>query len=196
MRTCVLLLCLNLLFVDCQGVKRDELLSEMQSCPITLPLDEMECWIPSDSCLGGTNVKYDLAVVSYADTTDCSMCYIDKLVLWNDFLPLRWASGGRLQFFFIMEAREGETMELVGKLPLAHLDHPIYVDEKLAFRRENPHIPMRRWYHTFLIDSKGKVLMAGNPLYDEIAERNFCGILDSLGIINMDREELSCGSIP
>ncbi len=191
MRKVISFLLFGFLVIGCQRPTHDELLSQMQSLPVVLPLDEMECWCPADSCRGKANGKYDLAVVSYADTTDCSMCYIDKLVLWNDFLPLRKASGERLQFYFIVEARGGEAMDLMEKLPLSHLDCPIYVDEKLAFRRENPHIPIQKWYHTFLIDSKGKVLMVGNPLYDEMAEQRFYQMLDSMGIHERGEEGLA-----
>ena len=44
------------------------------------------------------------------------------------------------------------------------LKNPIYVDTAYIFRENNKHIPSETRYHNFLINSKGEILLVGNPL--------------------------------
>ena len=56
-----------------------------------------------------------------------------------------------------------ERIPLTTRLLDSGFLHPVYVDRKGLFPRENPHIPANPMMHAFLTDSAGKVVLVGNP---------------------------------
>lgn len=156
--------------------KYDEIVStimEMGRYKTILPTSEMKCW-KGDSSSGNYSDSIEgnkLKLVVYVDTTDCSICFLNHMNLWNDFLPLEQKYNGAIRFIFIIEARQNEYIDLYNQLSYTGLNHPIYIDEKLAFRKLNPHIPTETIYHTFVLDENNNIVLVGDPLRNEEIEK-------------------------
>lgn len=140
-------------------------LNRMRSSSVQLCLDSMDCWLP-DSQKGCFSVQSPFKMVVYSDTSDCSMCYIRQLELWNEYLSIEEKYNGRFSILFIMEVRSGEMASLRENLLQCGLNHPIYLDNKFLFRRHNPQIPEEEFFHCFLMQNDS-VLLVGNPLKNE-----------------------------
>lgn len=155
--------------------KHDDIVAtimEMGRYKTKLPVSEMMCW--KNDSFGNYSDSIDnskLKLVVYADTTNCSLCFLNHMNIWNDFLPLEKKYNGAIRFVFIIEARHNESRLLYNMLGSIGLNHPIYIDEKLAFRKSNPHIPGESIYHTFVLDENNNILLVGDPLRNEEIEK-------------------------
>lgn len=171
--------------ISCTSVsdRRKEVIStilEMGKHKTQLPIDKMICW---DFFSSGNYIdsieKAKLKVVVYADTSNCSSCYLSKMKLWNDFLKLENDYNGKIRFVFIIESRKNESKALYDQLELTGLEHPIFIDDKGVFMKSNPHIPLETLYHTFVLDDKNNIVLVGNPLISEEIEKILYELIDS-----------------
>lgn len=145
----------------------------MLGSTVYIPLDSMLCWHPTDEDCSSSRADSKWTLVVYADTTDCSKCYLEHLRLWNDFVKMEIDHEGIIRFLFIIEARAGEAKGLYLQLGTTNLKHSIYVDGKKSFSRNNPQIPINQFYHTFLLNENKEVVLVGSPLYNERIEAIF-----------------------
>lgn len=184
----VLIYCSLSILTSCKSMnKHDTIVAtimEMGRHKTILPTSEMMCW-KSDS-FGNYSDSIDcckLKLVVYADTTNCSLCFLNHMSIWNDFLPLEKKYNGAIRFVFIIEARHNESNSLYNQLNSTGLNHPIFIDEKLVFRKLNPHIPKETIYHTFVLDKNNNIVLVGNPLNNEEIEKLLYVLIDEeLGI--------------
>jgi hypothetical protein len=65
---------------------------------------------------------------------------------------------------FIFSPPMAKIDEVFQALRHSVLDFPVFIDEKQAFLKANPHIPADNRFHTFLIDKNGKVVLVGDPV--------------------------------
>ena len=68
-----------------QDVVKDSL-KNLQSQPIRMRLDRMECRMYDRDTVYLDSVRPELKLVVYVDSSDCSPCKIDQIYVWNDFL--------------------------------------------------------------------------------------------------------------
>ena len=148
-------------------------LEKMHGSSVHIPLDSMLCWHPSDEDYSSSRADSKWTLVVYADTSDCSTCYLEHLQLWNDFVKMEKDHEGIIRFLFIIEARAGEAKGLYKQMGLTNLKHSIYVDGNKSFSRNNPQIPSSKLCHTFLLNDKNEVVLVGSPVYNEKIEAIF-----------------------
>ncbi len=136
---------------------------EMASAPVSIIGSDMECWVPDSSRFPVSDTKKDYTMVVYVDSTQCTPCFINRLTDWNEFVSFEKNKKYSVDFVFILETSPDMMESTVGNLEKSTFRHPVYIDSKCSFRKENPHIPQGIMYHTFLLDKENKVIMVGNP---------------------------------
>lgn len=136
---------------------------EMASAPVSIIESDMECWVPDSSRFPVSDTKKDYTMVVYVDSTQCTPCFISRLTDWNEFVSFEKNKKYSVDFVFILETSPDMMESTVGNLEKSTFRHPVYIDSKCSFRKENPHIPQGIMYHTFLLDKENKVIMVGNP---------------------------------
>ncbi len=136
---------------------------EMASVPVSIIESDMECWVPDSSRFSVSDTKKDYTMVVYVDSTQCTPCFINRLTDWNEFVSFEKNKKYSVDFVFILETSPDMMESTVGNLEKSTFRHPVYIDSKCSFRKENPHIPQGIMYHTFLLDKENKVIMVGNP---------------------------------
>lgn len=174
-----LLLCLLFLFSlwGCRQKSINDILEQMEKYPVQMSLDQMICVTP-DSVVKQSHDTNGLKMVVFADTTDCSLCYIDHLKQWNDLLSLE-TKYQNLSFYFMVEARKNEGKSLSNLLHDCGLFHTAYIDTSHVFLRENPHVDVPSAFHTFLLDEDNRVILVGNPLTNPNIEKLLIEILEA-----------------
>lgn len=105
--------------------------------------------------------SYNLVV--YIDSTSCTTCTIDKLYKWNDFILATQRFKHKVNFIFVVEAKQYLLEDAYLYIESCGLKVPVYIDSIFTFKRNNPQIPKENRYHVFLTDKNGKVLVVGNP---------------------------------
>src|SRR5574344_1324288 len=80
-------------------------------------------------------------------------------------------------FFFIINIQAQDYNIVKSALNLSQLKHSVYIDTIDVFKQNNPQLPDSRIYHTFLLNKENKVVLIGNPLYNEHVEKLFLELL-------------------
>ncbi len=159
-----LLLAVLLCLTAC-GTRNDirKNVEKMSSVPVSIIERDMDCWIPDSSQFPISDAKKDYTMVIYADSTQCTPCFVNKLTNWNEFVSFENNGNYSVRFIFILETLPGLADIAIKNLAKSAFQHPVFIDTKCSFRKENPHIPEGVMYHTFLLDKENKVIMVGNP---------------------------------
>jgi hypothetical protein len=116
-------------------------------------------------------------MVVYSDSVDCTGYYISQLGLWNELLYLENKSKSKVAFFFIINIQAQDYNIVKSALNLSQLKHSVYIDTIDVFKQNNPQLPDSRIHHTFLLNKENKVVLIGNPLYNERVEKLFLELL-------------------
>lgn len=170
----------SLIFLSCsERNSMERQISKMYERKIWLNTDDMVACNDLDtasSCVKDSKLK----MVLWADSTECSKCFIRHLDLWKGYADIENDDPEGIQFYFIFETAPEQMEKMISLIQTTQLEHTIYVDTAQLFRRNNPSIPADVLFHTFLLDSDNNVILVGNPaknksisyLFNEILKEN------------------------
>lgn len=144
----------------------------MEEVPFHIGTKGMVHWCP-DSMIRHNTSDAELKVVVYSDSTECTGCYIKQLNLWNDLIGIEERSKGKVVFIFIMDVNPKDCNMVYNALYTSALKHSVYIDTLHIFRRENKQIPDNKLFYTFVLNKDNKVVLIGNPLFNEHIEKLF-----------------------
>lgn len=156
---------------------------QLQSHPITLPLDKMRCmWNGKDTLSLHGKINPNFKLVVFLDTVACSSCELKAMYMWNEMLDKTKMYAPELSVYFIFLPLNKDLDSFYFTMRTMSPSLPIYVDTAGVFIRENPHIPRESVYHTFLLDKDNRVVLVGNPSRSEkIAEMFWQIVEEKLG---------------
>ena len=194
-RRCLVILVVVLSYealISCsQGKKIERKIAKMSEEPIRVVTEGMLVCNVLDSILQNADDKSKLKMVVWADSSECSQCYIRHLDMWKGFVELERENPSGIQYFFILETVPEKLEEMITMIQDTQLDHSIYIDTAQYFRQHNPTIPSDVMFHTFLLDSDNKVILVGNPTKNKSIYNLLNKILDeNLGISMKDNDSL------
>lgn len=147
------------------GVKKN--IEHMMEKPINTVEKNMVRWTPRDTLCTEDGKTRSFSFIVYADSSQCSPCFINGLKEWNELLDLEKDKKYNIRFLFIIEPRIGESNLLCSRLNDSQFKHAVLIDKQALFRKANPQIPKETMYHTFLLGKNSKVVLVGNPLHNE-----------------------------
>lgn len=172
-----LFILLSILFVGCTNDRA--IITKMeaiQSMPIDLCISDMMCIDKNGSTLlYEENMEIPYRMVVFSDSNECSTCALNNLSEWNVLLDLEKEKKAQLVFIF---SPKKDKLDAVIKTYLSSdLEHSILIDTCGIFSEKNPHIPKESIFHTLMLDSKGNVILVGNPLKNPQIQELFEKIL-------------------
>lgn len=150
-----------LLFLGCKSEKeqvRDKI-EQMKSRPIELCLNKMEC---RRNPLNKLDKKYTMVV--YVDSTECSSCALSKLRFWNPLIAEAKKKQLDIDYVFILAPKKEDMEDVNVELEITDLQSSIYVDTAFVFKKNNKDFPKENKYHSFLLNTDGKVIFIGSPI--------------------------------
>ena len=155
-----------ILLWSCQNSKKtecEELLRDMQSTPIMLPLDSM-MYVDNNNKSTIHNNSYRILV--YNDSRECSECSWKHMYLWNDYVKLCDEQNYDVGFIFIIRVDDysKDYAKLCDVMKMIGFKSSYYIDTLGVFECVNKHIPQSDIYHTFLLDKDNNVVLVGNPI--------------------------------
>lgn len=152
-----MILLLTLLLMSCNRVNKSDPASMIGT----------KLWMPEEIC---QNVNAN-KIVAYYDFAGCLSCELKEIKLWQDKLieieRLRNDFGADVSLFFIVNTPEYDNIaDAFEKLhPYGYFD--VIYDKERAFEKHNI-LPEKSIYDCFLIDSKDRICLIGNPLFSEV----------------------------
>lgn len=174
-----------LLFILFSGCAKDKAILEKMEALRSVPIDLCESdlmRIDKDSALAFSKNHQEAPyrMLVYTSSNECSTCAINNLSEWSVMLNLE--KENKVEFVFILCPETSKVNHVVNAYHSSGLDHSVFIDTCGVFPQRNPHIPIETAFHTLLIDSKGYVVLAGNPLRNQKIQSLFEKILNEIGV--------------
>lgn len=111
-------------------------------------------------------------LVKYVSEDRCTSCTLSQIASvekkYQDVF-----SDKRQSFVYVVSVSPDNCEKVKKDIDSKHLLGIVYIDTCNAFLHANPHIPDNELFHTFVINSEGKVLMVGSPFLNEKMEALF-----------------------
>lgn len=119
--------------------------------------------------------------VKYVNSIQCSECVVKNLRQWVAFQDVFDEHPQTLSLVIILAPQKHQRKLLYEELTKDTLmSENIYIDSLRVFERMNPGLPQNPFTNCYLIDENNKVLIIGDPTYDDNVEREFMTILDTI----------------
>lgn len=118
---------------------------------------------------------YPATLVIYADSTECSKCRISNYYQYLDLMA-HGIETGEYSVMFLISPSQCDRDSLSEHICMLGLDYPVYIDYYNKFLELNVHVPKDPRFHTFMIDSQGKILLVGDP----VANPEIMSLIDQL----------------
>ena len=140
-------------------------LKQMIGSTVMLPTD-MSMVINGEITTVPNNLIFRPKLVVYIDTSGCSMCRISNIA---DYEYFKDTSNIANAFEIVLLVAEGEIERIPISRIVADQDYkiPVYIDKEGTFLKDNPQIPYDWRYHSFFVDSFGKIVFVGDPTHNE-----------------------------
>lgn len=171
----ILLISFFCLFVSCMtGCEKALLkynLRVVKKHQIELPdrigvIAKREYYIKTDS------FEHNPRMIIYVDSSSCTSCRIDKLVMYNRLYQLSEECGA-FQLFVCFSPGRSDKDALTKLLCRYNYPFPIYIDEDNNFLERNSFLPKDERFHNLLTDKHGFPVFVGDPVSDERLFRLF-----------------------
>jgi hypothetical protein len=103
-------------------------------------------------------------MVVYVDSAECSSCALSKLRFWNPLIAEAKKKQLDIDYVFILAPKKKDMEDVNVELEITDLQSSIYVDTAFAFKKNNKDLPKENKYHSFLLNTEGKVILIGSPI--------------------------------
>lgn len=173
---------------DSNKNKIKKTMEQMESAPIVIPYDKLDCW-SSDSIKKISPWEHaKLKLVHYIDSAQCSSCYLLKKPVLKPFIDLEKESNNQFYNIFVVypgdNARNWKTLTSDYKRKMTPAT--LFIDSMHVFMDKNPNLPQEVMFHTFLLDENNNVVFVGSPFDVNIRDKTITIIKKELSNFNMD----------
>lgn len=170
-----------ILFFSCSENRKkiEESLDNMKNRNVVIPFDKLVCYgNTSDDTIYSSQYR----LIVYSDTNECSFCNVKNTLYWESLLDSvnDKKSDTKMDIIFIYSPSKEEKERFLANIKMVKLKWPVYVDTCSYFTVANPYIPNNSMFHTFLVNEENRIMLVGNPLYNEKVERMILKVIKEL----------------
>jgi hypothetical protein len=159
---CVLL---SLLFCQCKSnrnlTEAERMLKQWIGKTVVFPDGLMPVVKNADDTLKIT-ASTDYAILFYSDSSGCTSCKL-KLSNWKQYIQEMDDLHTSVKFLFYLSPKDGQ--DLVEIFTKGEFGYPVFIDKTDKINELN-HFPDNVQYQCFLLDSRNRILAAGNPVFN------------------------------
>ena len=118
-----------------------------------------------------------------------------QIILWNDYIKYAKELDNRLKLYFIFNPSKDNESSVKAALKTAYFNYPLILDTESLFETLNPHLPKNKAFHTFLLDKKNNLILAGSPLKNKEINKIFMKIITNILTKKTDTLSSNLGQI-
>lgn len=164
--SCVLCVATWLASCGRSAEEKDLLYNRFLHSTVEMPYSHM-AFVGEDS-LWNTHAAY--TYVHYMDSINCSSCLGTRLAVWQMFEKQLESLPDSCRLCFIVEG-DTSTIRLIREVEYYTQYSPaMYVDTAGVFLGQNPLVDSLRILRSFMIDSRGQVLLIGDPTRTDMTQ--------------------------
>lgn len=155
----IIFLSIYLLFNDSNRSLEKQIIA-MKGVPINLNLSK------SHAFLNGKDTTYvsspTIKLIVYVDSTSCTNCLLNHIQDYNEVYDSLKNYSGSL----VIVINPGKEMksEVLSRIKNEKFPFWFIVDEENQFLKNNESIPTNKILQTFLVDSKNRITLVGDPV--------------------------------
>lgn len=106
--------------------------------------------------------RSDFTVVAFVDSSECSGCSMHLKRWTEEISALNNFADVNVDFVMVVESRR--FIDVLNSCRKEGFKFPVYADSKRLFRRNNSFVELCKKNSAFLVDSRGEVIVFGNPI--------------------------------
>lgn len=164
MRSLLILIHLILCFSCAENRYRKKQIKQLFSTEIILP----DTSLLFDRALDTVNLNIPAKMVVYFDAETCASCALSRIWEWDDVSLLTQNSSGKFQVLFIFTPKQDDVKVVKQAFRKMRMENKlVYIDDRQYFTTKDPNIPKEPLYHTFLLNRENKIVLVGNPVYND-----------------------------
>ena len=163
------------MLVSCYNDGKSQIIKTMMKRKVSISLEKMYCIGNDEDCIEPNLKGYKWLIVYSLE--GCKPCIVSNVCDWENFQHNCKENGMDFSVVSIFETKSRQIDELCNAYHELNVSSMIYVDTTKVFCDENPHIPEKNLYRTFLIDSSNNVILVGNPIRNIAIEQMFYDIM-------------------
>lgn len=141
------------------------MLRKMVGSTIVLP-EKMTCSQDGEVFPMPEKIRSCPKLIVFVGSTECSKCRIDNFVRYSSLFDLSRDTGA-LEMMFLLSKKKSDYRNIVEHLVESKPPYPVYFDSENYFKEDNPTVPDNRVMHTITVESVNRVLLVGDPIYNE-----------------------------
>jgi len=160
----VTILLLTVFFCGCNRVEVGRDLKRMMSCPVVF--SDIITINQGVVTQGLGEMKPLPKLVVFVDSTECSSCRIKDLYKYTNL----YTSSGMYKTFslvILFSPKKSTEASLRRYIENMSFTFPVSIDAGRSFLSDNPNIPRRKEFHTFLTDKNNIPVFVGDPLLND-----------------------------
>lgn len=161
-RACIILAGLLLSTTSCDTLRLRYNLSRIMKGKIVLP-DNVRVAFDGEVLSMDDSLRIGPKMIIYIDSTECSMCRLSKLVMYDPLYKLSKESNA-FRLVILIPPQKVQGMDISRIVADMEYGIPVYIDEDNAFLNDNPSIPSDLRLHSFFVDEGGNPIFVGDPV--------------------------------
>ena len=145
----------------------------MSNLTVRIEYSKIDLWVPAGQHASKISPKANFTMVVYADSSQCSPCFINGLRNWERLNPNELKAKYKTNVVFIIEPLKDKGEQVKEELIKSHFKYPVLIDTHYCFRNANKELPNQPIYHNFLLNKENKIILVGDPSKNENIEKLF-----------------------
>lgn len=136
---------------------------EMQGKPIKLDFSNADVYL--NGTIAMYNHKEANKLVVFIDSLSCTSCFLNNMAVYYDINDSISMKNGHL--VIVLNPLKKSIDEVREKIVMGKYPFYCIIDKNGDFMRKNPHIPDNNMFHSFLLDKSDKIILVGDPTYNQ-----------------------------
>ena len=149
----------------CRDAETRRTLRRMMGSTVVLP-EKVTCVQNGEVFPMPEELRSRPKLIVFVDSTECSKCRIDNFVRYGSLFDLSRDTGA-FEMMFLLSTKKIDYRNILEHLVESNPPYPVFLDSENSFRVDNPMIPDNSAMHTITVDSDNRVLLVGDPIYNE-----------------------------
>ena len=152
-------------FSGCRDAQTRRTLRRMMGSTVVLP-EKTTCVQNGEVFPMPEELRSRPKLIVFVDSTECSKCRVDNFIRYESLFDLSRTTGS-FEVLLLLSVCNSEYQNILDHLVLSSPPYPVYMDTENSFRGDNPIIPDNSSMHSFSLDSDNRVILVGDPIYNE-----------------------------
>ena len=155
----------------CRDAETRRTLRRMMGSTVVLP-EKVTCVQNGEVFPMPEELRSKPKLIIFVDSTECSSCQVGDFIRYKD-LYKESTAGGLFCLFPLVSTKKSIYKDIQVLATQIASEIPIYFDDNSCFEMFNQFIPEESKYHAITVDENNRIVLVGDPIYNETTMKLF-----------------------